>query len=409
MPFETRASADSATSALARQGLTSVSGFARPVRNLFPGLPGCASGRIVAVMPRRRKAWLHAGSGVRIDRGRRLPGYYVRYYEYARDGGRVNHTIRFERQDFARRWVRQFNARADLRALGELVPISLEAAADEFAAGLSALRPGTCVHYLSAIGLLAGIVGNINACDVTGQHVDRFIAARLAVSARATVAKHLSSLRRFFRWCTRQGYAESDPVRDATTKPRGDFVRDRPAITEAQIELLIGAAGTDDRRLAIMLAITSGLDRGVIERLAPIHLDLDSLTIRLTRPKTQRRYVVPLHPRVAAALAPRCGQSSPAAPLLRGLTRQARAEDWWHRAAAQAGCPCLLFRDLRAVAATRLQRDAGLTLRDAQALLGHSTPETTARHYWVPSPEVQSAFARLPIPGCRETSGSTPG
>ena len=349
-------------------------------------------------MGRRRKAWLWGGNGKRVDRGRALPGYYCRFYDYA-DGRRITRSKHFTKQAHAKEWVKRYNARLDLKEIGQVVPISLREASQEFIAGCSSLAFDTTTHYASALGMLHGVIGDLDVKDIAAAHIDRFIAGRLKISRPSTTAKHLRGLSRFFNWAIARGYAAFNPVADVTSRPRGDNVRERPPVSDDQLAALIAALDTPDRRLAVWLALTTGLDRGVVHRLTPAQVDLDAKCIRFKRPKTNKVNVVPVHAALVPLLAEKLRQIDPSAPLFAGLARETKDRDWWHIACRKAGVPGLLFRDLRAVATSRLLRTPGASLPDAQRLLGHASAETTARHYLIPDPDVAARLSSLALPG----------
>src|SRR5690606_12980940 len=84
-----------------------------------------------------------------------------------------------------------------------------------------------------------------------------------------------------------------------------------------------------------------------------------------------------------------------------------RYRRWWPETLRRAGLPTTIwFRDLRAVAASMLQRVAGLSLTDTQRLLGHSSPLVTAQHYHVPHPDIARRFHALRLPGLPADAGS---
>ena len=350
-------------------------------------------------MPRRRKAWLPGGTGRRKDRP---DGFYVLWYDYARDGRRISRSKHFQTQKLARQWCRQYNARQDLEAVGSIIPISLKDASVEFVGGCSALANSTVSSYRGAITHLYEIVGNRNISEITGQMIDEFIGCRLAVVRPATVDNNLRSLCRFFRWCVDRGYAEFDPIRLATSKPKHYQTRDCPMVTDEELDRLVEVLDTEDRKLAVQLAITTGLDRGVIHRLTSREVDLKNGCIRLQRPKTSSRLIIPLHPDVADQLAAKIAQAEPSEPLFSGIEPNRRKHlDWWHLAANQAGIPELRFDDLRALASSRMQRV--LPLSQVQKILGHSSPQITSRHYSPEIPDIAKRLAQLPIPGLQRT------
>lgn len=356
-------------------------------------------------MGRRRNAWLVAGNGVRLEGGKRVPGYYLRFNEYDAVGKRIGRQLRFARKADAERFVRQYNARRELRLLNDVVRLPLSEAVAEFLSGCSSLARDTTTHYSSALGFFAGHCGDKDVCDFSGNDVDRFVRARLRCSQDSTVAKHIRGLRRFFNWSISRGYATDNPVHRATAVPKGRFARVRPVVTEAMLEGITRAIDTEDRRLAVWIAATTGLDRRVIVELTPTQVDLEARVIRAVRRKrraTGQINAVPVHPDLAPLLERRIRETSPSERLLRGLSRQEAGRDWWKTATTAAGCPEILFRDLRAYAVQRGCR-AGVSLQHLSRLLGHSTIQTTASHYTLPDPKAAQALGRDPLPGLPRT------
>jgi integrase len=357
-------------------------------------------------MGRRRKAWLWGGTGVRIDGGVRQPGFYVRFYEYTPEG-RVNRSLNFLTAKESREWVKQFNAKADLQLLGKVVPVHIVQAVGEFMEGKASLAKNSRIHYRLSLAMFTRKVGERNVCEYKGTDIDRFISARIAESASGpTIAKDLRAVGAFFNWSVKRKYAGSNPLEDATSLPDGRTARDRPIVSESQIVKLVQSLDTEDRRVAVWIGITTGLDRSVIENLSSARIDWDQAAVLKRRPKTKRDVAIPLHPDLLSLLRERARQRPAPLPLLVGLSRQEKHEDWWHRATAAAGVPGLLFRDLRAVASSRAQRSAGLSLRDSQEMLGHASIRTTAEHYHMPDPAVRSKLDRLPLPGFPGTEES---
>lgn len=356
-------------------------------------------------MGRGRKAWVHGGNGVRIDRGHRLPGYYARFSDYA-SGRRVNRTKRFSSLKAARMWVRRFNAAMELRLLGEVIPIAMDDAAAEYISGGSSWAPATLKGYAISLGLLTASVGNIELRAITPAHIDRFISDQR--STPATIAKHLRGLGAFFTWAKKRQYMLDNPIEGVTSRPRRQHERVRPAVSEQQLANLVELADTPDRRLGIALAMSTGMDRGALIRLAPEWVDRDRWTITFKRQKTGKVQTVPVPDVLVPEILTRLVDTQPGRPLLHGLSHQGDERDWWHALREKAGLPSLMFRDLRAIAASRLQR-AGATARDSQQLLGHASVLTTLSHYYQADPELERRLKTLPVPGFPAPPESTTG
>jgi integrase len=342
-------------------------------------------------MGRRRRAWLTGGDG----RRKGAPGYYAEWHEYA--GGRSRHRSKhFLTAKAAREWVRRWNARQDLREIGEIVPLTIREALEEFLPGCAALARNTRMEYARSAGFLAAIVGEGRMMhEVTGADVDRFIASRLADERSAnTAAKHVRNIRRLFRWALARGHVERDPTTEATALPKTS-ARVRPTVTERQLAALYRALDTEDRRLAFSIAITAGLDRDVISRLTSENIDADGAAFIFKRPKTGTVLLVPIHRDLLPEILARLDRIPPGRPLLQGLARERPERDWWKRATVAAGVPGLWFRDLRSLAVSRPK----LSSKAGQALLGHASAITTEKYYRQADPLLREQIDSVPIPG----------
>lgn len=357
-------------------------------------------------MGRRRRAslWNEPGkgkTGVRYSRGKRMPGYYARFSDYAADGSRIQRSVNFLKFADCKEWVKRYNARQDLEMLGRVIPVGLRDAQQQFLAACGALSRDTRTQYSAAISFLRATVGDNTAVGtIDGADLDRFVSERRAESSDATAAKHLRGLNRFFEWCLQQNYCSVNPVQNVTAKPRTEGVRDRPPISDADLAKIVAACDTEDRRLAVWLAMTSGLDADVIRNLKAEQIDFDAKCIRLRRPKTKKLYPVPVHAEVLSELQKRACRLLPCQPLLSGLGYRR----WWKNTLKRAGLSDKIwFRDLRAVASSYVQRVGKLTLAEAQKILGHSSVVVTSRHYTMLPPSTVEQFHGMPLPG-REAS-----
>ena len=240
-------------------------------------------------MGRRRKAWLPRGNGRLQQRGRVLPGYYVLWNDYTPDGRRIRRSKNFLTSKAAREWFKQRNAREDLNAIGDVIPTPYPEAIREFLTGCTTLSRDTKIQYTSTLSMFRVIVEDKLVHDINGSDIDKFIAWRMKQSSEATVAKHVRNLRRFFNWSITRSLTDQNPLKQATSLPTDKTVREKPYITEEQLDKLIHALDSQDRKLAAQLAATTGLDRSVVVNLTAQQVDLVQRCIRIQRPKTRRR------------------------------------------------------------------------------------------------------------------------
>jgi integrase len=344
-------------------------------------------------MGRRRKAWLANGTGRRQGR----PGFYVLWNDYAPDGRQVRRSKHFLTAQLAREYCRRTNAKRDLSEVGAVIPISIKDAGREFTEGLAARAPETVRGYSVTISQCIATLGPIDVCAIDRLKIDQFVAAKLHDASEATAAKHVRNLRCFFKWCVKNSYHDVNPIDLATSLPRQGTVRHKPQVTAEQFTKLIAALDTEDRRLAVQIAATTGLDRGVIARLTAQDVDLPSRQFRTVRTKVGKMVHPFIHDDIFPQLGPRIDRTPPGRPLLSGLSHQGGADDWWKRAARSAGLPHLTFRDLRTFAVNWLRSILGDF--EAQRIVGHSTPAVTSKHYYQVNPQAQKLLSQQPLPG----------
>lgn len=356
-------------------------------------------------MGRRRKAWLMNGTGRWPGR----PGFWVRWNERDRSGRRRRNPCRsFPTKAMAKKFRDDRNAMEHLRLTDNIVPISIEDAGAEFLESCTRISDETAADYRRCIELLYGRLTETPVCDVTGDDIDALIEFITKGRSEARVAGYCANLSRFFNWCVKRGYASENPVLAATNRPARRHKRVRPQISFEDLERVIANIDTEDRKLAVWIAMTVGLDRGTIERLTREQIDFEAGCFRFIRAKTKKENAVPIHALLLDGLRRRCDGIARTERVLSGLSRQDAASDWWKIATKAAGIEGFLFRDLRAISTTRLVR-GGATQRDAQELLGHKSIETTMNHYMIPDPGARRVLDQLPLPGIRPVEAQMAG
>jgi integrase len=299
--------------------------------------------------------------------------------------------------------VREWNRQQLVERAYGVVRVTVDAAIQDYLGACSTVRPATLDDYARTLGHFASRFGSLFVSDLGGRQLDEWIAARMAAVSEATAAKNLRGVRVFLRWCVRRGLLAVDPVGDVRGRPSDHIARERPAVSEAQFALLLVACGSETRRLAVLVAATTGIDRGDVGRLTSEHIDLERLCIWVQRTKKRGARLVrrsrPLHPALVDRLYNVIGCTVPGHALFPDVGRRPYRLDWFREAARTAGCSRLWFRDLRAYASAYL----GQVLRpdEVQRELDHASIETTLTHYPLPRRDVQLRIATLPLPGAR--------
>jgi len=290
--------------------------------------------------------------------------------------------------------------------------ISLSRAIDEFETYVADERrfsPRTVLAYRSDLDRFAGFweqeFANAPAGKTPLPKVDTLAVRSYLASlhrgklAQRSLARHLSTLRSFFRWACREGYLEKSPAKGLATPrlpkslPRAMTVPDTERLLDAEDEGLI----PERERALFELLYASGLRVSEAAGLDLEDVDFSARLVRVTG-KGDRERIVPFGETAAdalqeylpsrAALRHRAvrggGGDEPGEPLFvnaRGgrLTTRSMARLLKRRLRA-AGLPEEISpHALRHTFATHLLQ-AGADLRAIQELLGHASLSTTQKY-----------------------------
>ena len=282
---------------------------------------------------------------------------------------------------------------------------------EEFEASLTDAAPSTARAYASDVAALvdfAGRLGLQGPDEVTRLHLRRWV-AQLATRelARATIARRVAAVRRYFGWLQRRGAIAADPT-VGLRAPAGGSRLPR-VLRQEEVDALLDeppAAIDDDpphRRVrddaVLELLYGSGLRVAEVCGLRTADVDLDAGTVRVLGKRSRWRQV-PLTPGAADALRAWLGEgrselATPESPPdlvflnLRGRALGARdCRRILDRRALDPTHP----HALRHTFATHLL-DGGADLRAVQELLGHSDLSTTQRYTHVSASRLQAVVA----------------
>jgi len=226
-----------------------------------------------------------------------------------------------------------------------------------------------------------------------------------------SLARHLSTLRSFFRWACREGHLEKNPAKGVPaprlpkTLPRALTLSDTEGLLDADSE---GGFPERDRALFELLYAT-GLR---VSEASGLDLEDVDFTARLTRVtgKGGRQRIVPFGEAAADALADYLparaarrgksgfsedGEGEPLFVNVRGgrLTTRSMARLLKRRLAA-AGLPAEISpHALRHTFATHLL-EAGADLRAIQELLGHASLSTTQKYTHLDAARLAEVYRR---------------
>ncbi|MBI2605513.1 MAG: tyrosine recombinase XerD [Deltaproteobacteria bacterium] len=222
------------------------------------------------------------------------------------------------------------------------------------------------------------------------KHLDRL---KRAGTVNRTLARKISALRRFFRFCADEGLTDRDPTEKLETPKIG---RSLPkTLSLGEVETLLASPETENDRTMIRTLYATGLRVSELLTLPPEGIDLEAGLVRvqgkggkirlvpLDQQTVQmlKEYLTSVRPRLSSRQARKRLKNSSAPTLFlsshgRPFTRQG----FWkmiRRAALKAGITSKVSPHvLRHAFATHLL-ERGMNLRSLQMVLGHSDIATT--------------------------------
>ncbi len=244
------------------------------------------------------------------------------------------------------------------------------------------------VHVRGTVQRIGRIIAETGWKQLVDATPETFIAWRSSVTASAKTKKeYQASVNAFFNWLEKQGRIARNPLDGvAMVETRGKQVRESRAFTADELRRLFKAAPA--RALVYQTIFYTGARKEEVRALVWGDLHLDDakpfLRIRETTTKDKEERIVPLHPMLAAALrAKRPVEWSPTGavferfPLYETLRRDLERADIEHRDALGR---VVHFHAFRKTFQT-LGASEGINQRSAQAILGHSDPNLTAKAY----------------------------
>ena len=220
---------------------------------------------------------------------------------------------------------------------------------------------------------------------VTQAVADRFIKLRSKVVKRSTLNKDIRNLSAFLSWAKENRYTSGIKLKQLKTSQAKARI-----LNSSQIRKLLNVA-EPTVYVRILLALSTGLRRGDIEKLKKSDIDLENCYICSTNKKTGKSLSRPIPLSIV--------------PVLQTLITSKQGENLfsdyftskkWNRARKKAGLNWLKFHDLRKTfASILLQRGESTSV--VQTLLQHSTPNLTHSVYANVDPALKKAIAKIPV------------
>jgi len=215
-----------------------------------------------------------------------------------------------------------------------------------------------------------------------------------------TIRRKYGCLSSFFSFLQDMGHCHSNPARRL---PLPKVSRNLPAVLSAeQVQSLLAAAQTPDRRLLVLLLLSTGLRRSEAAAITLDQVDLEHRQLRV-RGKGNKERMVPLTPQVVEAIQQYLAWRGPTRSdhlFISQMWGQPISGARIHRIVRQllerAGLSGqgITVHKLRHTFATHLVRN-GVDVKTVQELLGHSDLGTTAKYLHSDGRTKQAAVARL--------------
>jgi integrase len=201
--------------------------------------------------------------------------------------------------------------------------------------------------------------------------------------AGKTLQNYAEALAALCDWAIKRHYLESDPLKDLQkfdTTPETT----RRALTADEVNRFLAAA-RPERRLLFEIALATGLRANELRSLCVKHLDANANGLRLESGWTKGRKATfqPLHPTFVGKLVESTKNLDASAPLLFVPKMTAKVV---YRTLEVAGIPKVTaegkvdFHALR-TAYTTFVFEAGASMKEAQTLARHATPDLTLNVY----------------------------
>jgi site-specific recombinase XerD len=270
-------------------------------------------------------------------------------------------------------------------------------------------RPRTIETYAKVVTAFARWLSEeATIADITPESIGRYQIARKYLAA-ATIAKDLSGIRSYCRWCLRAKLRSDDPTLDiewpkkTAPIPRALKARELRMLDQV-LDMPLPILDVKTRHVrqrhnrAILLMLYCGLRISEVPALDWRDVDLDEATLIVRDAKGGKDRSIALHSRVLRNLAETpedrqfgavCGKTNG-----RPLSAKSMPHIFSDRYLGAFGLH-ISAHMLRHTFAVQLLR-AGADIRTIQTLLGHASLETTQRYLALDFDDKKRAIDRLP-------------
>lgn len=327
--------------------------------------------------------------------------YYLWYFDAA--GNRQKISTRSKTKSGAVAFLRRFQPD---EAKPEVSAITISNFTGKFIEHANSIyRSTTTDLYRLALNSFLNIVGNIELNAIGALHVDQYKAAISKNISPVTVNMRLAKLKAAFntakRWnlLTRNPFEGVKQMLVLDTVPihltKDEFIRLYAAIQESWLRELV------------LFAVSTGMRRGEILNLRWNAIDLERKTILVQsdptfRTKLGQKRIIPLNNQIHQLLLEKSNAIQEKSDFVFELNNAPVYEDWvTHKfkkyvMAVLPDNAKVHFHSLRATFATWLVEN-GVSLYEAQKLLGHSSITVTQIHAHLAPNEVHKTVNRISL------------
>lgn len=326
---------------------------------------------------------------VRIYQRKNRPGWYVGWYENGKEKCRA-----MRNKKLAEHFRSIVYYRLNTEGFFSRIDMTWSQLVFEYLRTFDVRHLTTAAKYEAGLTLrhFEALCGPVSSKYLWQEVIDSFIVERGKGVSKWTLNKDINNIRAFISWATEKRYVSKGlkAVKVKTTQ------RQPKPLNSTQIrDLLIAARHRSDCwYLRVLLAITTGLRSGDIDRLTVSDIDFEQGTLQTHSQKTRKGMVSrPLPPPVMPVLVEYVNNLPDGQVLLMTETNTHKK---WKKIRSRAGLSDLRFHDLRVTFASTLQQQ-GASLSVAQRLLEHADPQTTARIYTGVDEVLAREVNKLPV------------
>ena len=246
----------------------------------------------------------------------------------------------------------------------------------------------TYIAYQADLAQFQAFFPDLALKNLNHHHIRSFLASLKKDHVTVSVARKLSAIRSFLKWCTKQGHLKSSPS-DLIDSPK--LPKSLPKSVSVDEAFALCEISNPRDKAILELFYATGIRVSELVALNLEHIDLNSKTVRVLG-KGQKERLVPFHDKCAEALMPLMQKTPPNPPFSKGgettlfLGTQGKRIDVRvvRRLIAQYGqsfgiAGSMHPHRLRHAFATHLL-ESGADLKSIQELLGHASISTTQRY-----------------------------